>query len=305
MSDASHMLSGSPEIFLLIRPNLGEALVFVSKDRLIQEDTPFKILPLDTLLEAPIAPAGAALPEPPSVRMRELPLPEVGAAAFTRVSSPKAASGRSPWLFAAVAAMVCVLLLVGWMYTAGRLSPANSVAANDLKLQASVENSGALRIVWNQDSIAVKGAQNGAITVTDGQKIRLIPLESSELRTGSILYVPRSDDVKIEMEVNIEGNITYRSSTHVLNGSRSALPSNALPPPKDDPAPPALPAPAASVTTVTDRQQKASAKAAVPVVAPEPQTAIQIKAPASVPAPAIARSVQPPHDRPADPAAVS
>jgi hypothetical protein len=69
-----------------------------------------------------------------------------------------------------------------------------------LGLQAERQNAD-LKITWNRESAAISNATLGVISIKDGDSRRTISLEAAQVRGGSLLYTPVSDQVQMELAV--------------------------------------------------------------------------------------------------------
>ena len=81
--------------------------------------------------------------------------------------------------------------------------PAASVPAApqpSLGLQAERQNSD-LKVTWNRESASISNATLGVISIKDGNSRRTISLQGAQVRAGSLLYTPVSDEVQMELAV--------------------------------------------------------------------------------------------------------
>ena len=67
-------------------------------------------------------------------------------------------------------------------------------------LQAERQNAD-LKITWNRESASISNATLGVISIKDGDSRRTISLEAAQVRGGSLLYTPVSDEVQMELAV--------------------------------------------------------------------------------------------------------
>jgi hypothetical protein len=75
-----------------------------------------------------------------------------------------------------------------------------------------------LRIVWDLDSSAVTNAVSGVLKIDDGGVTRTIPLDARQVRFGSVLYTPRSDEVSVDLTALKEDGTAGQASVLVLLG---------------------------------------------------------------------------------------
>ncbi len=99
-----------------------------------------------------------------------------------------------------------------------------------------------LELTWNRESGVIAAATSGVITIQDGKDKREIPLDSAQVRSGSLLYSPTSDQVLMQLSVTTATNIVTESVTVVIpkNGSSRVYPLSSSQPsfaaPADAPA---------------------------------------------------------------------
>ena len=99
--------------------------------------------------------------------------------------------------------------------------PAAAVAVSELGLKAYVE-ANHFRITWNPDAPRVASAAAGKLIVKDGQFNTDIPLNSIELRGGSVVYGPITDHATFELRV---GSATESVSLSGVEAHTGAEPS--------------------------------------------------------------------------------
>jgi TonB family protein len=107
-----------------------------------------------------------------------------------------------------VAAAVGMLVLVGgglvvYPMLTKRVSPPPAVGQQDTSpLSLRVERtSGGMLLTWNRDLPVIQGATKVVLSISDGDRHEYIQLDPNQVRTGSILYPPISNDVSFQMEV--------------------------------------------------------------------------------------------------------
>ena len=74
-----------------------------------------------------------------------------------------------------------------------------------------------LRLRWNRDAAA--NATRGRLTITDGLLHKQLDLDINELRNGSIVYTPKTDDVFLGLEIETAGSSTPTSESLRVVGS--------------------------------------------------------------------------------------
>ncbi len=79
--------------------------------------------------------------------------------------------------------------------TAHQAAPSSQ---DDLGLQAERHN-GDVKLSWNRNSASVLNATSGMLSIEDGGASRKIVLDPLQVRNGSILYAPTSDQVQMQV----------------------------------------------------------------------------------------------------------
>lgn len=94
-------------------------------------------------------------------------------------------------------------------------APAASSASTALPLRAERQG-GDLKISWDLNSAAVASAVSGVLDIDDGGEKRRIPLDGRQIRFGSVLYTPRSDEVSVDLTALKEDGSAGEASVLVL-----------------------------------------------------------------------------------------
>ena len=112
-------------------------------------------------------------------------------------------------------------------------SPAPATVSNDSVLGLKLERSGtAWKLSWDANSPAVKDATDGHLLITDGVIHRDLPLALSDLRGGTIIYTPLTDDVVLQLEVDNPGAAEpFSASVRTLGGGVSSVSATSMPSP--------------------------------------------------------------------------
>jgi protein TonB len=139
--------------------------------------------------------------------------------------------------------------------------------------------SGDLKLTWNREAAVISNATSAVLSIEDGDSHRTIPLQANQVRAGSILYTPVSDQVQMELAVSTPAD-------HVTESVLVLLPKTGPPqtlaarPPVHTPPPPA-PAPAPASESASRFQQ---AKQFIPPPEPSrgPSPAISLSEPPAV-----------------------
>lgn len=204
------------------------------------------------------------------------------------------------WLWAAI--VVVLLLAVGGYYVYRQRTGAPEVKPADTGLALKVErNAGQLVLSWNRNADLVKTAQTATLTITDGDHTEDVPIDVGQLRGGSVVYAPITNDVSFKLEVNDQKRgVSKSESVRVLAGRPSPLMQQAQAPPKPQAAADvkAVPAPAAAVPPP---QQATPAPVPAqppvqPVEQPKPSAPVKVAElkPAPAPAPGTISFPEPP-----------
>ncbi len=111
---------------------------------------------------------------------------------------------RRRWLKAATAFLLVVLVgASGVALLQGRLQLPWSGAGEDpyalgLRVESYGEN---LRVTWERSSGAIQLAEQGLLTITDGDRLQVIELDRRQLLAGSVVYRPIGDQVSFRLEL--------------------------------------------------------------------------------------------------------
>ncbi len=135
-----------------------------------------------------------------------------------RVSNPPqepVRNTRVPRIAWAMLALICVVAVVGTIaalkFAERSRTPAPPAARPaapalvSLGLQVERYRRGDLRLSWNHDAPVIANATSGTLMVQDGVTPRIIPLDASLVRGGSLLYSPVSDQVQMRLTVESPG----------------------------------------------------------------------------------------------------
>ena len=93
-----------------------------------------------------------------------------------------------------------------------------------LGLQAERHN-GDLTLTWNRQATPILNADSGVLSIADGEINRTIALDAGQVRSGSILYVPTGDQIRMQLTVLSAQGETSESVMVLLpsRGSRQPL----------------------------------------------------------------------------------
>jgi hypothetical protein len=73
-----------------------------------------------------------------------------------------------------------------------------------------------LKIMWDLSSAAVSSAVSGMLDIDDGGVKRRIPLDGRQVRFGSVLYTPKSEEVSVDLTALKEDGSAGQASVLVL-----------------------------------------------------------------------------------------
>jgi hypothetical protein len=99
------------------------------------------------------------------------------------------------------------------------LSHAPPPAASGLDVSAT-RSGNDLVVTWNAASPVLRGAGGGVLLVTDGQKRTEVLLDEKHLQSGRVLYVPRTNDLDVRLEIITGRGQRVSESLRVLGAGR-------------------------------------------------------------------------------------
>jgi protein TonB len=108
-----------------------------------------------------------------------------------------------------------------------RAFSAKPQVTRDLRLGLKLERSGTdWQVSWNRNTDVLLKAVSGQLSITDGQNTKELNLDPGELRSGSILYTPATDDVVVRLRVFSEISVQPVSeSVRIVAGTPPTPPS--------------------------------------------------------------------------------
>ena len=98
--------------------------------------------------------------------------------------------------------------------TSGAYSDAGPGSRPLISLRA-IKQSGFLALTWDRDSPVIAAATSGILSIRDGDSTRVISCDAAQLRDGSLLYVPETDQISIQLTVTTPIR-TYMESVTVI-----------------------------------------------------------------------------------------
>ncbi len=142
-----------------------------------------------------------------------------------------ASEGKRRWILPAVIALVIVLVGVYFIIirpnrkTAEETPAAAAQVAEHrppIELSLRVEGSDTgLNIFWDGLSAPVSTAPRGVLSIRDGASTKNFDLTSDELKKGTYVYKPRTDDVLIRLDLKgLPGNQVANGGTRVFGARR-------------------------------------------------------------------------------------
>jgi hypothetical protein len=197
LNAADHALAESVftqqhQVFLLVKPaGEGPAMgtFFFRDGGILQGDVSLLEFPFD----AGLLLAAARNRNDESVENRQ---PEAAPA------PPRPPVRRSLWMAAGFLSGAGIAAGALWLYGAARLHPWSAAAgaplAGTLNLHPERRQNGDLYVSWGP----LPGDASATLEIRDKGGVRRVPLESSQLRAGSLLYAGGSDQLQIDLTVS-------------------------------------------------------------------------------------------------------
>ena len=204
----------------------------------------FLLRPLATSTVPETAPAAVAEATAIPVEASRAAVPVAAWPIFKKWSPGKVAG----WAAALVLVFVSGTLVNYrfWRPASNSASPPSVVAASPAAPPASMSLrarrlNGDLELTWSKDSALIAAATNGVISIQDGGANRQIRLDSAQVRGGSLLYAPTSEQITMQLTVATPTDNATESVMVIL--PKSGMPQTvALPAPRVSPL--AVPHPA-------------------------------------------------------------
>ncbi len=108
---------------------------------------------------------------------------------------------------------------------------AGTPAGSSLSLKVE-RNAGQLCLSWDRTALPLLSAQKAALAITDGEQNQILPLTLDELRTGSFVYSPSSNDTSFRVDLSgFPDGRSVSESIRAVWGRPSALGSPTPPAP--------------------------------------------------------------------------
>ncbi|HOL71515.1 MAG TPA: hypothetical protein PKW45_08720 [Bryobacteraceae bacterium] len=234
MAVIDNYFAGPNHVFLLVRPDAtkpGAAGFFIREEGDIHRQSTYLEFPFSRreLLKQ----SGAAIeqleepapaPPPPPTRI-SLPRPVALPALPLRMP-------RVKWgLVGKIAAGLAAFAFLEYQVLTQTRSP--EIVLVDFAPSLSVAPSGAyLQVSWNRNAPAVLKAERGILHITEGGFRKELNLDEQQLRTGAVIYAPRSNEVNFRLDL-LKGRTTVTESLHFLSARKEPVEVAAAPPPEE------------------------------------------------------------------------
>jgi hypothetical protein len=199
--------------------------------RPVEIEEPVAVMPMAPFAIPPVAPVAVSPMELVAVPIAQ-PVPVPAVKRHTRTRS------RVAW----VCFVLCILAAAAWLawrFIPETLSIARNGPARPLPALIGLHmerQSADLVLNWNRRATPIANATSGVLFIQDGDATRQISLDATQVREGSILYSPATDQVQMRLTVTSPAGDTTESVTALL--PRTGLPPvKAADPPKPSSAP--------------------------------------------------------------------
>jgi hypothetical protein len=238
---AHNYFPGSSQVFLLVRPHAtksGVAGFFFWEEGTIHRQStylqfPFRRSELQAAAPASAPPASAPAPVPAAARRPALVWKRaIEAADALLARARRLRNVRWERLLAGLGVLLCLGAVEYLVLRAQFRSTASTPA---LRVE---RRGGYLDVRWNRDAPDSVRAERGLLEITDGSARQQLRLDAGQLRTGSVAYSPRTNDVSIRLELFGAAG-TRSESLRVVDNTHRATPcpvvEQAQPPPPAQP----------------------------------------------------------------------
>ncbi|MFB3827759.1 MAG: TonB family protein [Bryobacteraceae bacterium] len=172
----------------------------------------------------PAAPEPEVEPEPAAAAPLPEPKPEPAVPVFA-AAQPEPARRRWPKLLILAAALLACAVGGTFVVFPGLFSKRPPApAAENTALALRVErNAGQLVLTWNRDTELIKTASRGVLSISDGDRKENVEIDLAQLRNGSVVYSPFTNDVSFRLEVTAAKGGNVSEYVRVLGTRPSAL----------------------------------------------------------------------------------
>jgi hypothetical protein len=170
-------------------------------------------------VEPTAAPAPAAIPP---IAAKPKPLPVDGQAPVLRRLHSFVAQVKTHWRLSQWNTAASLILFLLFVSAGGLFVRARSVASTSIPMHVSDLGSN-LRIEWDPVRKAVQSASRAILEIRDGERPPVdIPVTRNELDTGSVLYVPHSDNIEVRLKLMRGSDMSSESVLYFINPQRRA-----------------------------------------------------------------------------------
>ncbi|MGA2595641.1 MAG: hypothetical protein ABSH09_01385 [Bryobacteraceae bacterium] len=141
--------------------------------------------------------------EPPAgVQRGPTPGFDDAASGYASENKPKSRNG---WVWVPLSFIFLLLGVLLGFQAALSMRPQLPAGSNEpYNLSVTVtQNGGNLQIKWDRQALAIRTAQKGLLTIEDGTYTKPVPLNASELQSGSVVYPPQSKQVRFRLDVSV------------------------------------------------------------------------------------------------------
>ncbi len=129
----------------------------------------------------------------------------------------------------AIVSLAAVVVVLSVLTYLGSTRPSREIAAASVPAPAMLgleikRNPPDLLVEWNQKAPEIAAAQHARLFIRDGDRQKILDLDTVQLATGAVLYTPAGDDVQFRLEVHGAGGKTVAQSVRLLlPGAREML----------------------------------------------------------------------------------
>ncbi|HEX7362822.1 MAG TPA: energy transducer TonB [Bryobacteraceae bacterium] len=140
---------------------------------------------------------------------------------------PQPRPKRSFWPNLIAGALITLLLIVAgatavlfWPTIRTHLQAMQTPAPAGVNLQAVPGDDGRLAVTWNRNAPSVLQARGGTLFINDGRFSPKLSLTPDQLRSGKLLYAPKTAHVEFRLALDLDGSRTLTESVLVANAKR-------------------------------------------------------------------------------------
>lgn len=132
------------------------------------------------------------------------------AASAASVSVDLRSKPRAGWVWVPLSFIFLLLGVLLGFQAALSMRPQLPAGSNvPYNLNVTVTKSGNnLQIKWDRQALAIRTAQKGLLTIEDGNYSKPVPLNALDLQSGSVVYPPYSDHVRLRLDVIVNDRDT-------------------------------------------------------------------------------------------------